>query len=365
MNISKKTIAIASLIIATAANAAASAPPVDNRRGLSFQDNAFASDSGFLAKTPAIGSFKGMRSIPESAVEIDLDRIAKRNGDSDLYIFWLVTNSNYASLTNAFKSLAAQGRYKIAKPAHKYQTISELEVKCQRNLDGRNIQRQDHLYQCGNTEMGSDYRGPTEDPVNEMLPLGDFLTTGAILGRSSEPMQDFKQRRRMIGFAYLALYNAATIAATGSPSEEVLKAERLLNSEISGPIYDAKRRGVQNAEIGATVVAINSFFDKIGIKSNERDFQDSMKRVTWDFNDLVALHATLTGESLAGFVCRLGDKDEMTALSDLIEKKVSAQNATPEQIAFARTRGYEGNIQYTRVKTTAEINADIKKCSQS
>jgi hypothetical protein len=288
-----------------------------------------------------MGSFTGMLSVDEAPVTIDLDRIAKRNGDSDRYVYWLITNNSYKSIINAFRVLKAQNAYSITSNGLPYESVA---AKCSRLVASP---RYVGLWPCAQLEMQSSNRGRTTDPVNEILRLGLFLVDGDdLIGGTTSMMDAFKLRRRKIGFAYLSLYNAAYIASFGSSSEKVRRAEMSNTPFLTTQIQRAEAMGAQDGQIAAKKDAIVNVFYNIGKLSRGGFNKDPSSQ---DFDNIMALHTALTGEDLAGFMCRMnmGNQKPGATMDEILEDIPG-----------------KANYVIKKNKSLAEIDYDIKVCKQ-
>lgn len=288
------------------------APAVNDK--LDTVDMSYAKDAiGWLTKTESIGHFTAM-TAPEAPVSIDLDRIAKHNGDSDMYVYWLITNNNYNSIIEAFKVINKAQPYALrdasksdpfydsnpGSDSYRNQVINKCRTFVHSDYDIVHYPGTVTGYHCLAFERQWSFRKPSLTPIADLLPLGNIIA----FGRENDYFQGdralFDDSNKRVGFAYLALYNAAHIASTGTPNEYAMKElKRHINNVFNVLVDSAIQLGKLKAdsEHGLDHGAIDKFKDKIGMKSVYRDetfaFKDPLT-----FEECSAINVALTGQSM-------------------------------------------------------------------
>ena len=210
-----------------------SVPAVDDATPIGYNNYMF-DGKGLWDYHKSIGSFTGMTEMPASKVTIDMARIAKKNGDSDKYVYWLVTNNRYQDLIAAFKVVDAIKPYSLEvietiddelmseialKARSEY--INQVVKKCDVALDANEDYKKYHIltggYYCKNIENKSTFRQPSLTPVSDLLLTSMMFDRRKLLNWGSHQekasQDDIKYYETRMSLAYLALYNAAQVSA--------------------------------------------------------------------------------------------------------------------------------------------------------
>lgn len=290
------------------------APAVNDK--LSFADMNYAIDAhSFFGSKGSIGHFTGMTSLPVDTVVIDLDRIAKHNGDSDMYVYWLITNSNYKSIIAAFKNIYTTKPYSLADSTESNpgsERYAEVNQRCDNYMKTDNdIVRYPGIktgWVCRNFENMSSFRQPSATPIADALALGNVIAnkrTGFLEYNITDDEHSrrtyFKVANARIGFAYMALYNAAQVASTGvSNSFLITSMNKQLDGFYKRSVENAKALGLRDKEDGKGLDggAINKFWDKLGLRADGKNTNKFEVKGPFSFDEALAINTALTGESI-------------------------------------------------------------------
>ena len=269
MNHRKLTLIAA--LLASASSFAVGPPPVNNEHGIGWTRGAVF---GVTMSTDFAwsGSFTALeRPSSGTEVSIDLARLTAFGADSDHYAYWLATNTSFAALVSAWKSLYAAGQaekptdgpLRIEVPGRfsayggaaidPQQVLTSMaasdcvaEMHARKNKDPQVLYKS---YACEQHELRARRMLTGENPTRALALMGDVLTHLASSGTHNGNYSDyglpghesFSRGKRRIAVAYRVIAQAGYVAATGKTNE-------LADSRLMYEASNLARRLAQEAK---------------------------------------------------------------------------------------------------------------------
>ena len=213
----------------------ADAPAVDDNLKFGYSPGTFFMGPSPIEYANGLGSLTALQDKKVEPIEIDVERIAKKNADSDKYVWWLTNNNNYLSLVLAFeklydkdvlqsnedfdRDLAESSRLATSgDPGNDY---ASTHSRCQTILTAsRQAKDFPHYWLCENLRASWRKNLPSDLIQSSVMIGASMAFTNNVLGvdlRNGDLENMFLFDEIHIGYAYLVLANAAHVAKYRHP----------------------------------------------------------------------------------------------------------------------------------------------------